>query len=321
MIKLKLFSYLYKQVKVNPAPKSRFLKLYRELCHYLYRLVRKFDDPIIRIEVGDKHLYMSTSHNLPQIQAHNPYYDTALPRICRFVKEKQGDLTLIDVGANIGDTVSLITDQVTGKFLCIEPDKKYFQLLLMNTESIQDVVTENLLLSEDEESSNITLVEVRGTAYVSEGGNGNANTDLNITTIDKLVEKHQNFSKTNIIKIDTDGYDYKVIRGAKKLISESKPVVFFELSPYHLTSVGEEPTSIFDYFFNMGYSRVMLYDCLGYPLAILETNKVETLSQILYYASIKKHFYYDALLFHDSCQKEFQEFYEEEKNVFTKVKW
>ncbi|WP_254014306.1 FkbM family methyltransferase [Limnofasciculus baicalensis] len=264
---------------------------------------------------------MNTSHNLPQIKAHNPYYDTALPRICKFVKEKQGHLTLIDVGANIGDTVSLITDLVTGSFLCIEPDKKYFELLVRNTENIQNVTVENVLVSEEEESSNISLVQVRGTAYISASENGDISTDWETTTIDKLAEKHQDFLKTNIVKIDTDGYDYKVIRGAKKLMSESNPVLFFELSPNHLTSVGEEPISIFDYLFKMGYSQAMFYDCLGYPLAILETNKWETLSQVLHYASIKKHFYYDVLLFHDLHKKDLQEFYEEEKKLFPKIKW
>lgn len=320
MKKLRIISHLYKQVYLTPYSRNIGLRLYRKICRLLYRLTINFvSDPIISVKVGQKNLYMNASHKLPLIKASLPYYDTALPRLGSFLKGKQGYLNMIDVGANIGDTVSLITESLTGDFLCVEADEMYFQLLLMNTKTIQNVVCENILVSDVEGVSNLSLVQVRGTSHVSENTSGDPETL--VTTIDKLVEKHQVFSKANLIKVDTDGYDYKVLRGCKQLINESRPVVYFELSPWFLTVAGEDPVSIFDYFFSSGYSSALFYDYSGFPLIMINTRETELIYQLLNYADIKENFYYDVLLFHDSKNKDFQEFYKKEIEVFPKYEW
>ncbi len=322
MFKIEIVSHLYRRANLIQKPRTIFGLVYKQICKSLYSLMLKVSDPVALIKVGKKNIYINASSDIPIIQSKYRYYDTALPRICKFINDKKGSLTLIDVGANVGDTVSLITDEVTGKFLCIEPFDKYFKLLLMNTENMQNVVCEKVLLSEEEDIVNVSLVQDAGTAYVSEQATGNLKMQYLATTVDKLVEKHHNFLQTNILKVDTDGYDYKIIRGSKKLLTESKPAIYFEFSPHHLINLGENPTSIFEYLVELGYSNALIYDGFGYPFFKLNISDLATIEQIINYARIiKKYFYYDVLVFHEMDRDIFELFYQEELNHFPKVKW
>lgn len=322
MLKIEIVSHLYRRANLIQKPRTIFGIVYKQICKSLYSMMLKVSDPVALIKVGKKNIYINASSDIPIIQSKYRYYDTALPRICKFINDKKGSLTLIDVGANVGDTVSLITDEVTGKFLCIEPFEKYFQLLLMNTENMQNVVCEKVLLSEEEDIVNVSLVQDAGTAYVSEQATGDANTQYLATTVDKLVEKHQDFWQTNILKVDTDGYDYKIIRGSRKLLSESKAVIYFEFSPHHLINLGENPTSIFEYLLELGYSNALIYDGFGYPFFKLNISDLATIEQFVNYARIiKRYFYYDVLVFNEMDRDIFELFYQEEINHFPKVKW
>ena len=320
--KVEIISHLYRRANLIQKPRTIFGFVYKQICKSLYSLILKVSDPVASIKVGKKNIYINASSDIPVIQSKYRYYDTALPRICKFINAQKGSIILIDVGANVGDTVSLITDEIFGKFLCVEAFDKYFQLLLMNTENIQNVVCEKVLLSDEEEIVNVSLVQDAGTAYVSGQGTGDVNTQYLATTIDKLVEKHQDFSRTNILKVDTDGYDYKIIRGSKKLISESKPAIYFELSPHHLINLGENPTSIFEYLLELGYSNALIYDGFGYPFLKIHISDLATIEQIVNYARIiKRYFYYDVLVVHENDRDIFELFYQEEINHFPKVKW
>lgn len=53
---------------------------------------------------------------------------------------------------------------------------------------------------------------------------------LQIEMLDVLAEQGKVPAGCSVIKIDTDGYDLNIMRGAKKFLSENRPVVFGEFS-------------------------------------------------------------------------------------------
>ena len=320
VVALLIFTRLFEQAILR-RPATRIARFRKFVLSRAYWVLRRFSDPIVRVKVRDHYLYVNASHALPQYTAHFPYYDTALPRLCAFLKRKRGYLTLIDVGANVGDSVSSVASKVSGTFLCIEPDTKYINLLKMNVEDIDNVTVEPVLVSDVEEELPVDFVRTRGTSHLVRPSGENRSHSM-VTTVDKLVQKHPAFSKTNIIKVDTDGYDYKVIRGCNALIREANPAIYFELSPEHLKLVaGEDPISIFGYLSERNYSQALFYDSTGFPLMNMKTTETATISMLLNYASIKGGFYYDVLLFHDSQAADFLEFYREETQVFPVKKW
>jgi FkbM family methyltransferase len=319
-IALLLLTHLFEQAILR-RPTTRIGRFCKRVLGHAYWFVRRFSDPVVRVKVGDRYLYVNTSHALPQYTANFPYYDTALPRLCAFLERKRGYLTLIDVGANIGDSVSSVASKVSGTFLCIEADTKYVNPLEMNVKGIDSVTIETVLVSDVEEELSVGFVQTCGTSRLARTSSADRSRSM-ATTVDKLVQKHPAFARTNIIKVDTDGYDYKVIRGSSALIREANPVIYFEFSPEHLKLVaGEDPISIFDFVSKRNYSNALFYDHTGLPLMTIKTAETATISMLLNYASIKGGFYYDVLLFHDSQEADFLEFCREETQMFPVKKW
>lgn len=118
---------------------------------------------------------------------------------------KEGD-TVIDIGASYGDEVIDLSVLVgpAGKIIAFEPDKSSFA-------SLEATVAANNL-------SNVECVN----AFVSDKG----------TTVDGHWREGLNCGPVKLLKIDTDGHELAVLRGARKML-ESNPscVVLAEYLP------------------------------------------------------------------------------------------
>ena len=60
-------------------------------------------------------------------------------------------------------------------------------------------------------------------------------------------------TRLDFIKIDTDGHDYKVLKGARKTIRKIRPVVIFEVGDYLMKEEDIDFTFYLDYFFPQHY--------------------------------------------------------------------
>jgi FkbM family methyltransferase len=311
------FSYLYREVNLNPLPSGIGPKLMRRFYGKLWREILKRFDPKVQIKISESLLWLPGSSHLPMIKTPESWYDTALTRLGQFIKNQKGALVLIDVGANVGDSVSFVAEKVQGQFLCIEADAQYFKYLQMNAQKIPGVICENVALSDKAETHQGAMVAVGGTAHIRTDAMDQKT--FAFKTLDQLTEKHVLFKQAHILKIDTDGYDYKVLRGAMALL-QNRPILYFELSPWHLRHVGhEDPLSIFYFLKAQGYSQYFFYDNGGYPLLV--TEDLNTCKDLIHYAEIKGNTFYDVLVFHDSEQTAFAEFRNLEFALFPKKSW
>ena len=72
------------------------------------KIILPVTDPVVRRTVHGVDLDMPLSHDLPRYTGQYPYYDTVLPSLAKFLLTSQTErrkLILVDVGANVGDTV------------------------------------------------------------------------------------------------------------------------------------------------------------------------------------------------------------------------
>ena len=104
----------------------------------------------------------------------------------------------------------------------------------------------------------------------------------------------------NFIKVDTDGFDFKVIRSAENTLKTYKSTLFFEWDLFFLQAQNENPTSIFTYLNSLGYTQLLIFDNFGNLLVILHSDDIQNLSLILDYTrkSNKHIYYYDVLALH-----------------------
>ena len=160
---------------------------------------------------------------------------------------------VIEVGANIGAHTLQIAKLAgkKGRVIAIEPTQFAIEKLKKN-------------ISLNPNISNITVVkkvvsdvEARGKDAINSDWSMNSQQSpekINFlsTTVDKLVEGLE-LCHVDLLKIDVDGYDYKVLKGAKETIRKEKPTIFIELCEYTLQQKGDSIVDIFNFLEGFGY--------------------------------------------------------------------
>ncbi len=280
----KLFSDLY-----------MFLLKHDKRLRFVYRYFCK-KNFVIYTEVNNQRVWMPFSHMLPYYQKKYKNYDRQLGKICSVISKKERrQIYIIDIGANIGDTIINIGLH-DALYLAVEGDRDYSRLLQKNMEDLKyNAMIENVVLSDvNEEIREYTMCKNRGTALLVKE---EIATPIESTTLDKLmVEKYSEFC-ADIIKIDTDGFDYRIMRGAKNYIEKEHPLLFFEWSWREWEENGEDLLEVFTFLQALGYRDLLLYDNYGNVLLSLGIREIEKLRYLLNYSknTDERIYYYDVL--------------------------
>ncbi len=172
---------------------------------------------------------------------------------------KNKKLTVIDAGAAIGDTVLLLKSNCPGmveKFYCIDGDAEFFQYLQHNMKPFTDVECIQSMLSDNEDSVN-ELVRIHGGTASAQGTGQVAASSLdNILSVKKIPH-------VDLLKIDVDGYDGKVLSGATNLLRTMQPTVIFEWHPKLYKGTGNDILIPFQKLFAAGYNRFVWFTKFG----------------------------------------------------------
>jgi FkbM family methyltransferase len=280
-------------------------------------LMRVYPDPIVKVNVGGHELLMNWSHNLPSILASDRNYEAEIGRLATFLSRKSGFVTMIDVGANIGDTIAQLPEIPNAKILCVEGSKQYFDLLRTNFRSDPAVSCVYALISDGESDlSSRILVDAGGTGHpgVSEGPDASR---APVVTLDALLLQYVDFQRANFLKVDTDGFDFRVLEGAGRLLKDARPALHVELSFEHWERVGG--TNIAEALRTLsaiGYATGILYDNHGFLMGIDSFAQQEKIQMLKEYAARRTDFYLNFVAFHHASGWEEEFFAEESKHRF-----
>ena len=173
-----------------------------------------------------------------------------------FLKEyiKPG-MTVVDIGANIGFYSKLFLKMVgeKGKVYSFEPDQLNFKHLVSNVGKYKNAVTNNVAVSD--KTGKIKLykypLNVEFKTYDMMGES------IDFTEIEgvSLDDYFKNGEPIDVIKTDTEGYDYFVINGMKEIIKRSKKLVLItEFWPFMLDKSGIHPGKFIEQLKEMGFT-------------------------------------------------------------------
>jgi len=144
------------------------------------------------------------------------------------VEPKLGDV-VFDIGAYVGDTALWFSKAVgpQGKVYAFEPEPSNFNKLKANLErnKVTNVIPLQLAVSETEGEMQVS--SAAGSSVITQAGTG---LSVKVTTIDKFVEANK-LPRVDFIKMDVEGYESKVLKGAHETIKTFKPSL--ALSAYH----------------------------------------------------------------------------------------
>lgn len=77
-----------------------------------------------------------------------------------------------------------------------------------------------------------------------------AKTKYSLHTVQVNTLDSHKFEEVDIIKIDCEGYEYPILKGAEQTIKNSRPVVQLEIVPAQCAKFGYTPDDIWDFFIN-----------------------------------------------------------------------
>lgn len=288
--------------------------LAKKICAIIRRLIIKiFRDPAFVYEINGKKLLLPLSHNLPFYINDHIFYDKLLMRISDYLHFKQQSISGIDIGANVGDTIMALYRNPKDIFLGVEPEPKFFEYLKKNTVGYKDILVDNTICSSQKSQSKFVFEEENGTARLIPTKNSEITPEVD--SLDNVLGKYTQIDRLDILKIDTDGNDFDVIKGSQKTIKKYRPIILFECDSFSNDNYVKDVLQVIKDLLNIGYSSCLIYDNFGYLIGRYNLKDTEGLKKLLWYQEISKFYYYDILVLPD---KYTEEFYKQEIDFFVK---
>lgn len=185
-------------------------------------------------------------------KANNPeFFEILAPLI-----SKLNAGSIVDIGAAMGVYILNFRAFTDARIVAYEPNPLVFGLAKYNiwSNGIGKVDLRNTACGEAKGSINlraginscIDYINQISAAEVASGdcdveslfqqyGSGNQSFSVPLVTLDNDLESETSIS---LLKIDCEGFEYHILKGARKVIKKHRPVIFIELHPQYIGNYG-----------------------------------------------------------------------------------
>ena len=175
----------------------------------------------------------------------------------------------VDVGANFG-VYTLVASSLVGlegRVLAAEPTAQSFAVLQQNLE---------LNRSSNVEAFQVALAEANSKSWLNYGwdpvgnwlsqnggegeGEGDQGEEVRTESLDQILED-AGVDHVDAIKIDVEGAEERVLRGAIRCLTNLRPIVIFEFNPECALRAGLSPWGARDFLERLDYQFILLGHC------------------------------------------------------------
>jgi len=178
--------------------------------------------------------------------------------------------TVLDIGANVGAHTLQLAQYVgaQGSVLAFEPTEFAYRKLIRNLELNPKlnsrVIPYNCFLAADDSAdvpgaiySSWPLTELKQTTtnqdfHAKHLGQAKSTKTAHARSIDSILAERAD-PRVQLVKLDVDGFECDILRGAKMLLQESRPIFVMELAPYVLEERGASLAELLDVFASYDY--------------------------------------------------------------------
>jgi FkbM family methyltransferase len=251
------------------------------------------------VTVGKFRIDMPSNSLMPDLFAVNPDYSSELGRLVAATRNKYPQLCVIDVGANYGDSVAIVKSVADVPMICIEGDIKCLPMLQENIKQVDNVEIHSLFLGEKTETISARF-EKEGWNSTIVPSNNSSSREINLTSLDDFMLTVRDVENCKVLKIDTEGFDTRIVRGGLKFIKQVRPVITLEYNRDNMSRIGESGFETLLLLADYGYDSVFFYD--SEARFLLATSLAETglINDMHQYANGRDGgiYYYDLCLFH-----------------------
>jgi FkbM family methyltransferase len=261
-------------------------------------------------KIGQYEITLPHGHKLDLYQSKYKNYDKKLPKIARLVEIKYGTMSIVDIGANVGDSAVAFRDACKAALICIEGNPIYFAILEANLSNIPGVVRlVKKFIGEELVEVVGKIISMDGTARIEREDVTRSSdfkqTTLNFTTYKEIADTNSDLPEIRLVKTDTDGFDFKIILGSIAEISKNLPILFIEFDPsFSPLNQKDEALIALNALILAGYRHYLIYDNFGNYLISFSESANERFSDLFCFLHQSRRFgggvfYLDVCCFSD----------------------
>ncbi len=157
----------------------------------------------------------------------------------------------IDIGANIG-IYSYALSKYFNRVDAFEPNIECSKMLRTYASRKSNITTHNVGLSNKKGGSVLYIPKINkntlnaGLGSIEDPGGDRVKMQIELRCLDDY-----NFKNVGFIKIDVEGHELEVLKGATKTIQNNKPIIYIEIEQRHLK--GKKIDQVINFILSFGY--------------------------------------------------------------------
>lgn len=168
-------------------------------------------------------------------------------------------MVVADVGAHLGSWAVAMAESVgpQGRVIAIEPASQNWNCLTrtISRNNLRQIQPHRLVLSDH--SGTIRLYLHGDSSMNSVGPVGDKFEELDTVTLDSLLGT-QEMTRLDALKIDVEGAEELVLRGATSCLDRYRPIVIFETNPAASQRIGLHADGVWNLLLERGYKLYLL---------------------------------------------------------------